>query len=428
MGGTVHIEKIITGGYGLGRRQDGMVVLTRFVLPGETIRFRETRKRRGHIEAETVEVLDRSPDRVQPPCPFYTVCGGCDFQHIAPDAQLRIKEEIIDESLLRAGIRFSPSRLRPILPSPATWHYRRRLRLKLSPAGAIGFFKPASNELAAVNRCPVATAPLNRALLELSRSPLLPALAASVREIDLLHSPVDDRVFVQLHPRPGKTIAPSLVSGLADSLHTVDSIGIHPWDSRRPDLLRQDFAADLAGRPFSLTWTPACFSQVNAEQNGRLIKLVLSLAGPAAGKRILDLFCGMGNFSVPLAIAGAEVTGVERNRESIARARINAATAGAAGTVFVDSDVWSAVRRYLHQQAAFDIVLLDPPRNGLGRESALPADLAPEKILYVSCDPATLVRDIGVLTARGYGLTSVTPVDMFPQTHHIESVALLEKN
>jgi 23S rRNA (uracil1939-C5)-methyltransferase len=428
MDGTVHIEKIIAGGYGLGRRQDGMVVLTRYVLPGETIRYREIRKRRGHIEAETVEVLDLSPDRVTPRCPFYTVCGGCDFQHISLGAQLRIKEEIIAESLLRAGTGFSPSRLQQILPSPATWQYRRRLRLKLSPAGAFGFCKPASNEVAPVDQCPVATAPLNRALLEISRSPLLSGLAASAREIDLLHSPADDQVFVRLQPRPGKTITASLVTALAGSLHSVDNIGIQHRDNRRRDLLRQDFASDLAGRPFSLTWTPSCFFQVNAEQNTRLIRLVLSLTGPAAGKRVLDLFCGMGNFSVPLAIAGAQVTGVEWNRESISRAGINAATAGAAQTVFAAGDVLSAVRRFMQQASAFDLILLDPPRTGLGRESGLLPDLAPGKIIYVSCDPATLARDIAILAARGYKASSVTPVDMFPQTHHIESVALLEKN
>jgi 23S rRNA (uracil1939-C5)-methyltransferase len=351
MGGTVHIEKIITGGYGLGRRQDGMVVLTRFVLPGETIRFRQIRKRRGHIEAETVEVLDRSPDRVTAALPVLYGMRRVRLPAHLPDAQLRIKEKIIDESLLRAGIRFSPSRLRPILPSPATWHYRRRLRLKLSPAGAIGFFKPASNELAAVDRCPVATAPLNRALLELSRFPLLSGLGGVGS---------GDSISCTARRRPGLCPAPSPAW---QNHHRIPGVRTRrlpalrrqhrhpaPGTTGGRDLLRQDFASDLAGRPFSLTWTPACFSQVNAEQNGRLIKLVLSLAGPPAGKRLLDLFCGMGNFSVPLAIAGAQVTGVEWNRESIPGRESTRQRRESPQTVFVASDVLSAVRRFLHQR------------------------------------------------------------------------------
>jgi len=428
MGETVHIEKIIAGGYGLGRRRDGMVVLARFVLPGETILYRERKKHRGHIDAEAVEILAPSPDRVQPLCPYYTQCGGCDFQHIAAAAQQRIKMEIILETLRRGKIDFSPSVLRPMVPSPSAWQYRRRLRLKLSPAGAMGFCRNESNELATVDHCPVATAPLNRALLEISRSPLLPALGESMGELDLLHSPADNLILVRLRPRPGKTVEPSLAAGLADSLSSVDDVGVLDRDGRRQGLLRQDFDAGPAGRPFFLTWTPGCFSQVNAEQNSRLISLVLALAGPVAGSSVLDLFCGMGNFSVPLAIAGARVTGVEWNRESIARAAINAEAAGVAGTRFIAGDVLSALRRLPRHRPPFDLVLLDPPRSGAARESALLANLGVKKILYVSCDPATLARDLAILTNGNYSLTALTPVDMFPQTHHIESVALLEKN
>ncbi|HHO48727.1 MAG TPA: hypothetical protein ENN06_09810 [Desulfobacteraceae bacterium] len=253
MGETVHIEKIITGGYGLGRRQDGMIVLARFALPGETILYRERKKHRGHIDADTVEILAPSRDRVQPPCPYYTECGGCDFQHIAADAQLSIKEEIIREALRRGKIDFSPAVLRSIVPSPAAWHYRRRLRLKLSPIGAVSFCRNASNELAAVDQCPVATLPLNRVLMEISQSPLLPALAEPVGELDLLHSPADDLILVRLRPRPGKTVDPSLVAGLAGSLSSVDDVGVLDRDGRRQGLLRQDFDAGPAGRPFSLT-------------------------------------------------------------------------------------------------------------------------------------------------------------------------------
>ena len=430
----VRIEKIITGGQGLARREDGMVVLTRFVLPGETVEVREARRRQGYVEADLVRVLEPAPERAIPLCPFYTSCGGCDFQHISDPAQLRIKEEMFREALLRAGLRIDPEVLHPVLPSPQAYHYRSRIRLKVDPDGLLGFYRFRSNRIVPVDRCAVATESLNTALRELQVSPLPKPLAAVVREIDLLHSPADDCIHALFLPDSGKRLDQRLLAGYAAKLTGVQAAwlrtgtGLNRLTGDGPDLLRQEFRPDVCGRTFSLCWPPGCFSQVNAGQNAQMLSQVLHLSGGIAGRRVLDLFCGSGNFSVPLALAGAQVLGVEVSRDSVIWARNNAAAAGCADARFVAADVATALGTPDIRDAGYALIVLDPPRQGLGKASAQLAELAAGRIIYISCDPATLVRDLSRLSAQGYQLRQLTPMDMFPQTHHIEAVALLEKN
>jgi 23S rRNA (uracil1939-C5)-methyltransferase len=430
------IEKIITGGQGLARREDGMVVLTRFVLPGETVEVRETRQHRGYVEADLVRVLDPAPERVTPTCPYYTTCGGCDFQHINGPAQLRIKEEICCEAFQRAGIQFSPELLSPALPSPDSYHYRYRIRLKLETGGQLGFFRSRSNRIVRIDQCPVATELLNNALRGLQSSPLPKSLASVVREIDLLHSPADGRIHALLIPDAGNRIDQHLLAGCATDLAGVQGVWLKTRAGIKrlagndgPELLRQEFPPEVCGRAFTLRWPPGSFSQVNAAQNARLLSLVLRLAGETVGRRVLDLFCGMGNFSVPLALAGARVLGVELDRDSVTWARKNSAAAGCHDPQFLAADVTAALKTAVVKDAGHELVVLDPPRQGLGKEaSARLAELGAGRIIYISCDPATLMRDLAQLCASGYRLRQLTPVDMFPQTHHIEAVALLEKN
>lgn len=432
---TVCIEKIIPGGRGLARREDGMVVLTGYVLPGETVLVRETVRRRGYCEAVPVNIVEPSPDRLEPPCPFYTQCGGCDFQHISYPTQLRIKDGILNEAMLRAGVVNSAMVREPIISSTSAYRYRHRIRLKLSVDGRLGFFRAGSNEMVAVQGCPVATDTVNTALAELNGSIMMQKFAPLIREIDILHSPADNRIFLLLHPDRRHKVPASLPHEMAATLATVDGVslaGKHAASdltgNSYPGLLHQDFISAQTGRPYTLQWSPGCFYQVNPDQNTRLIGLVERLTGKCEGKDILDLFCGMGNFSLPLALDGARVTGVEQNRQSITWARNNTTAAGVTTASFAVNDVGTAVRTFIARNTQFDIIVLDPPRQGLGKDISLLAELSPEKIIYISCDPATLMRDIAFAGKSGYDLTGIFGLDMFPQTHHIEAVALLEKN
>lgn len=175
-----------------------------------------------------------------------------------------------------------------------------------------------------------------------------------------------------------------------------------------------------------LSWSGGCFSQVNPGQNEQLIRLICEAAGDLHGKTILDLYCGMGNFSVPLGRCGGTVTGIEGNQESIHWAEKNARQAEIKARFFV-ADVRSALEQLVEQGEQADLILLDPPRSGVGKNITLLPQLEPEKIIYVSCDPATLARDLNLLCPAGYQISRVIPVDMFPQTSHIETVVLLER-
>ncbi|HER62954.1 MAG TPA: class I SAM-dependent RNA methyltransferase [Desulfobacteraceae bacterium] len=435
MNHTIRIEKIIHGGRGLARLDDGFVVLTPFVLPGEKVLIREQKKLRGHIEAETVDILEPSPDRVDPPCPYYLRCGGCDLQHMSPAAQHTAKENIVRESLTRAGIDAGKFAFHGIIPSPRSFNYRYRIRLKISPDGAIGFHRAGSNSIVDIENCLVATDILNRSLDELRRSGLAEAAAPALKEIELLHSPADDRVYCVLHTSGDISGSKKIIDYCIPKLKTIAAVTIIndgksglPVPGGDECVLRQDFDGVVGERPYSLRWTPGCFSQVNAGQNARLVELACRMAGEVRGRETLDLFCGMGNFSIPLTLRGGLVTGIERHKQCIEQARINCSGAGLKNVRFIDQDVEKWIRRAVKQSARYEIILLDPPRKGMGRSVTLLADLSPSRIIYISCDPATLARDIALLADCGYRLSSITPVDMFPQTHHIESVAMLEKN
>jgi 23S rRNA (uracil1939-C5)-methyltransferase len=434
MNHTIRIEKIIHGGLGLGRLENGIVVMTPFVLPNEDVLVAEIKKQRGYIEAEPVEILQSSPDRVEPLCKYYMQCGGCDLQHMNLTAQHKAKENIIRETLNRAGITLEEQTICPTIVSPKPFHYRYRIRLKISPEGVIGFHQAGSNSIIEIEYCHVATDILNSALNELRNSSLIEEIAHVTREIELLHSPSDDRVFCVLHLHKNKFYPQEKITSHLSSFDVITAIAIKKGRDieliardKEEYHLQQDFDASACGQPFSLSWTPGCFSQGNAEQNTQLIKLACSLAKNSKGKKILDLFCGMGNFSIPLAIQGAIVTGVERNEECINQANINALKLGLDNTLFFSGDVHKWTRKAVKHGQKFDIVLLDPPRQGMGKDIIFITELLPAKIIYISCDPATMSRDIAYLQNYGYSLSSIIPCDMFPQTHHIESIALLEK-
>ena len=429
----VAIEKVITGGKGLARLDTGKVIMTDFVLAGETVRLREVREFSGYIEGELVEVVTPSATRIRPGCVYYEECGGCDLQHAEYPEQLRIKKAIVKEAMERAGISLPKDELQEIIPSPAMWGYRYRLRLKIDLNGQPGFFKKKSNHFVAIDKCPVATDPVNAALAKLQITGCLKELAGNCNEVELLQSPIDGKITLVLLLNTKQTIPAAdlqTISALAD----IDRIGCTTGKKyyqlippQEPTPLAQKITQPDRQQSCTLYWSGGCFSQVNAAQNELLIRLVSDLAGDLKGKTVLDLYCGMGNFSIPLALQGAAVTGIELNRESIRWARFNAESAGTICNFFV-SDVLSSLRELTNNRQQVDTIILDPPRRGIGKAAGLLPGLRPQKIIYISCDPATLARDLAILCDRGYSLGQLISVDMFPQTHHIESVALLERN
>ncbi|WP_310600492.1 class I SAM-dependent RNA methyltransferase [Desulfobulbus sp.] len=419
------IKKVIAGGKGLGTLSDGMVAMVPATLPGETVAVRERKSHRGYLEAHLVRILEASPDRVEPPCPYYGRCGGCDLQHAAYPAQLELKRLILHESLARVRLEAPPDH--STLPSPLARGYRSRLRLHLDRSGRLGFHEHASNTVVPIDRCLLAAEPVNRVLAALVEDGWPARLAAEIAAIELIHSPADATVAMVLTPRPRQRLrqVPRLLEALRSLADAVLLTGGPPGSASASAVFGQDFTP--GGPGYRLCWDHRCFFQVNSRQNAQLVAKVLELLPLPAQAAALDLYCGMGNFSIPLALAGLEVTGVEQNRASIHWARANAQASGLESTRFIADEVERHLQALIDTGARFDTVLLDPPRQGAGKAAPLLPLLQPSNILSISCDPATLARDLAQIVAHGYQVTRLIPVDMFPQTHHIESIALLER-
>lgn len=429
---VVTIKKLIAGGKGLATLPDGLKVMVPGVLPGESVQIVETKRCRGYIEAGLIRVLEASAERVTPPCPFADRCGGCDMQHAAYPAQLAIKEQIIAEALQRAHLE-APG-LEPAMPSPSVWGYRYRLRLHLDGEGRLGFHQSGSNQVVAISRCLLATEAINRVIGQLVEAGWPERLKEQAAALELIQCPASGRVVLILEPRDRQPASQDTHRLQAGLLSLVDDVlikqrnpGARQTSPAPQATLAQDFL--LPGHAYRLEWDTSCFFQVNVQQNHNLIQAALQpLAEANQPFRALDLFCGMGNFSIPLGLIGADITGVEHNQHSIHWAQRNSDQAGLKTARFLADDVERRLHRLVRRNRQFDCVLLDPPRQGLGLAAALIPLLKPRLIISVSCDPATLARDLALITKGGYRLTRVIPVDMFPHTHHIESLTFLERN
>jgi 23S rRNA (uracil1939-C5)-methyltransferase len=423
----VRIEKVIAGGKGLARTAVGQVIMSGFVLPGETVCLREVCRKTGYIEAELEEVLAPSAARIEPPCPHYCRCGGCDLQHGSYAEQLRLKQVIVAEAIQRAHVKLPAAGVEETLPSPQQWGYRHRLRLKLSQEGRLGFFRKRSHAFTAIERCPAAADGINIALAELAASGSLRPLVGICQEAELHCSPADQRITLVLPVKgriPEAAVQHLSVCRSISQIGCTDGQGFRHLAGTEEPLAQQVLLTDLT---CTLSWSGGCFSQVNPGQNAQLIQLVLEAAGPLAGRNILDLYCGMGNFSVPLALAGGKVFGVEGNQESVRWAGRNAAAAGAAAR-FLAADVHVGLRQMIKERQRADIILLDPPRAGIGSTAALLPELRPERIICIACDPVTLARDLAILGGKGFFAERLIPLDMFPQTSHIETIAVLGRS
>ncbi len=444
----LRIEKIVNGGYGLARRDNGQIVLIRHVLAGEQVQAKILPGKKDCVEAALTAVVAASPHRIVPPCPHYGICGGCDLQTCASQQQLSIKQEIIADLLRRSPeprLREAVATLLPPLAAPDDFGYRQRLRLHPDEHGRPGFRRFHSHHCIAIRECLLARPELNQALRQLLSQPSFSLLMAASSELELLLNPATARVVVLFHrhrqPRPAEI---RQAQGLKEALPLLDWIElhgqgfspviIHDQAIGHPTLQLRIPPLPGTGQPgpaptpsFTLNWEAGGFCQVNLEQNHRLIQTALFVCQPDATTSILDLFCGMGNFSIPLAREAASLLGIEGQGAAIRCARHNSMQAGLTNTLFEKSPIHSRCQSLAAAGRKFDCVLLDPPRSGVPGLAATLALLTRQRLVYISCDPATLCRDLGELLRHGFTLRALQPVDMFPQTHHIETVALLTK-
>jgi 23S rRNA (uracil1939-C5)-methyltransferase len=426
---TAEIESLDQEGRGVARL-DGKTVFVDGALPGELVLLRRTRFQRRHDEAVVVEVQRASPERVTSRCPHYGVCGGCSLQHLDHGAQLAAKGRVFAETLARIG-GVTPGEWLPPLTGP-TFGYRRRARLgckfvEKKGKVLVGFRERGSPLLADLASCAVLAPPVGA---------LIAPLAELIGTLDLR------RRVAQIEVAVGDNAA-ALVLRVLDDPEPPDLERLREFESRHGVALYLQRGGldtvqalsppavplryELPGLPTGIEFAPTDFVQVNGELNRLMVAQAIELLEPRPTDRVLDLFCGLGNFSLPLARRTAAVIGVEGDAALVARARANAARNGIGNAEFHAANLAAESQTGDWACARYDLVLLDPPRAGAREILPVATSSRPRRIVYVSCHPGSFARDAGILTGElGYRLAAAGIMDMFPQTSHVETIALFE--
>jgi 23S rRNA (uracil1939-C5)-methyltransferase len=426
------IESLNQEGWGVSRVK-GKAVFIEGALPGEQVHFQVTRRRKSYDLARTLEILESSPQRVTPRCRYFGVCGGCSLQHLRAEAQLLAKEKVLRDNLERIGKVEPEAWLSPL--SGAYWGYRRKARLGVrvveKKGGVIvGFREKAHSFITPLASCEVLDArvsvllpALHELIAGLSRPDRIPqievaagddAVALAFRHLVPLTADDNRRLAdfgrqhgVQVFRQPGRP-------GALEPVWPVDAT---PLVYRLPEF------------DVELEFAPTDFIQVNAKLNRQMVGRALQLLDPQPNESVLDLFCGLGNFTLPIARHAGRVLGIEADEALIAKARYNTCRNGIGNAEFQPGDLCHAEAADPWGEEHFGKWLLDPPRTGaIEVVKRLPEQGGPQRIVYVSCNPATLARDSEVLVhAKGYQIKAAGIMDMFPQTSHAEAMALFER-
>ncbi len=426
-----HIEKHVHGGFGLSHSLDGKVTLLEGVIAGETVTAKIYSQSKNLQKGRATQIIEQSPFRIQAPCKYYKQCGGCDFQHMTYPRQLQAKEEVIRDLLLRSGhkalSRAAENSITPLPASNNVFHYRQRIRLQVDGRQTPGFYKRRSNDCIAIDTCMLAQEEINDCLKTLLQQQTFLKLLKRTEAIELLLNPAGKKVTLLFHlsqkPRPADR---QRAEFLVEECREIEHIFFHGSDFAPTGKAVLSFSIDSQGKELSLSWESGGFCQVNLHQNQKLIQTVLEYCDPAETDSVLDLFCGMGNFSIPLAQRAKTLTGIEGQGSAIRSAKANSNNAGQSNTHFFKRAVHDACTEMIKNGNRYDVVVIDPPRAGAPDLSSQLAQLTKKRLIYISCDPATLCRDLASLLDKGFRLIKLQPIDMFPQTHHIECVALLE--
>ena len=432
MSAAVHIESLDQEGRGVAR-VDGKVTFVDGALPGESVEIRTWRRKRSFDLANATRILRASSQRVAPPCPHFERCGGCSLQHLDERAQVAIKQRTLEDSLARLGGVHAEEILPPI-HGPA-WGYRQRARFAVRQVAKkggvlVGFHERRTHLVVDMDSCVVLPPRISALITPLRELLGAMQLAARIPQIEVAAGEAVDALVLRVLDPPGEhdlallrafaeRYGPDiyLQPGGPDSVYPLQPERLRPLSYRLPDF-------DL-----TLCFRPSDFTQVNRAVNEVLVRRAVGLLDPRPGQRLADLFCGLGNFTLALARRGAQVVGVEGSAELAERAEENARRNGLAQRArFRVADLFEAPQRVLEELGPLDGMLVDPPRHGAhGLVQALGED-APRRLVYVSCNPATLARDAGVLVReKGYRLRAAGVVNMFPHTSHVESVALFAR-
>jgi len=439
----LHIDSLAYGGNGVGRH-DGFVVFARGGLPGDTVRARITKVKRGFAEGVVTQLIDASDARVDAPCRHFGTCGGCRFQHLAYEAQLAEKERQVRDALVRIG-RFSDPPLEPIVPASSEYHYRNKLEYSfttIEDGVDLGFHRAGRwDEVIGIEECLLTTDLGNAvrlAVRDWAREERLEAYdqetgAGYLRHLVVREGRNTGQVLVVLVTAPGEHF---------ESGYLVDVLRRFP-EVRSVHWAINDTPAEQTNLPTKLLWgedaieekilgltfrvRPSAFLQTNTEMASRLYELAREYAGLEGDENVYDLYCGTGTIGLALAGEARAVWGLEISEEAVACAIENAELNGIENARFFAGNVGQTVEELSEEAGSPDVVVVDPPRAGLaGKALRRTGALGAPRIVYVSCNPTTLASDLQVLRDEyGYVLERCRPVDMFPHTPHVESVSVL---
>jgi 23S rRNA (uracil1939-C5)-methyltransferase len=442
----LHVDSLAYGGNGVARL-NGFVVFVRRGLPGDTVRAEVTKVKRGFAEATTTEVVVPSPARTDAPCKhYYEGCGGCRFQDLRYETQIAAKEAQVGDALRRIG-RIAEPPLEPILPAVEQFHYRNKLEYSFTstPRGAaLGFHRAGRwDEVLEVDRCWITTAlgnAIRDAVRDWAQEEGLPPFDQEAQTGYLRHLVVREgrntgQALVQLVTAPGDLQG---ADRLVEALREFPEVRSIHWAVN-------DSPAEVTNLPTNLLWgdeaieeqilglrfrvRPNAFLQTNTAMAERLYDLAIEFAALDGGETVYDLYCGTGTIGLAMSSRALTVWGLEANEESVACAIENAGLNGITNAAFFAGEVGAAIEELADRAGKPDVAVVDPPRAGLsGKALRRLARLEVPKIVYVSCNPTTLAGNVKDLVEEwGYELRRVKPVDMFPHTPHVESVALLTR-
>lgn len=399
---TLKAQEPVYGGYVLHRSEKEGITFIKGALPGELVEVFVEEKKRDYSVGSVVEVVEPSPQRIEPPCQYFGVCGGCHLQFAAYPRQVEMKNNVVIDCLRRLGgieAHLEP----PLYAEP--FGYRKRAQFKVSRDGAVGFYKENTHEVVSIDSCPLMSGSINTALESLSGLNL-----EGVKEI---------------HMTEGEGVM-ALIKGvsfdepMADAFMEAGFSGVAFEDGTYRGEGPGYVLLDLNGLKYSVS--PWSFLQSNWDLNRKMVSQLVDEIGEVSDHRILDLYAGAGNFSLPLAIEARETVAVEENESAIADGKRNAAANRITGFKYMSGTAETAKIK-----GGFDILILDPPRAGLSKEALMRVvELSAPRLAYVSCNPSTLARDLKTLTEI-YAIDSIRVADMFPQTYHVESMAIMTK-
>jgi 23S rRNA (uracil1939-C5)-methyltransferase len=423
---VIEITALTYGGRGLGR-VDGKVVFVPFTAPGDVAEVEITADKKGFSEGVLKRLVKPSPLRVEPSCPHFKRCGGCSLQHMSYEGQLDWKQRILDETLRRIGKAEDISFEAPIA-SPKPFHYRSRARFHVDGLRA-GFFEEGSHRVVDMDSCPLLDPMVNETFLDFKQAVSSVKVRPVIYSFEVGLSEDDARTVVSILAAPAKGFE------WGEFLKPVRHLkGFEIWvmkdRTRSGKFVRaeKDTSVSYTAGGVQFSAGISVFTQVNASQNRVMVEKAVEFAILTGKESVLDLYCGVGNLSLPAAKVAARVIGVESSARAVEEARANARRNAMGNAVFHEGDapLWLKQNLKNLERDGLDVLILDPPRGGEPQIAASLSGTRPARIVYISCSPPTLARDVRQLTGLGYRVSRAVLVDMFPQTYHIESILGLE--